>query len=271
MQLAMVGELRRALTEERDLILHYQPKIDVISGEVRDAEALVRWKHPALGLTYPDAFIPLAERTGLITQLTAWVLNQAVRDCARWRLGGTDAGVAVNVSPGELGDRSLVDTVLSILDEQGLPADALSLEITENAFLRDPTRAIALLEELRTTGVRVSLDDFGAGYSSLAYLKHLPLTEVKIDKSFVLNMSSEPRDEMIVRSIVELGHNLGVAVVAEGVDDQGTLDRLAEMGCDVAQGYLIARPMEVSRLARWIETAARPAAEIVHLDVAASP
>lgn len=270
MQLAMVGELRRALSGEADLLLHYQPKIDVVTGEARDAEALVRWKHPSLGLIYPDAFVPLAERTGLITQLTAWVLTQAVRDCTRWRHAGVDAGVAVNVSPRELADRSLVDTVLTILEEHGLPGDALSLEITENAFLSDPAHAIALLDELRSAGVRVSLDDFGAGYSSLAYLKHLPLTEVKIDKSFVLNMATEPRDDMIVRSIVELGHNLGVVVVAEGVDDQDTLDRLAEMGCDVAQGHLIARPMEAERLARWVVAAVRPAAEVTHLDVAAS-
>ena len=270
MQLAMVGELRRALSAETDLLLHYQPKIDVVTGAVRDAEALVRWNHSTLGLIYPDAFVPLAERTGLITELTSWVLTQAIHDCARWRHAGVDAGVAVNISPRELSDRSIVDTVLGILDEHGLPGEALSIEITENAFLRDPAHATALLEELRSTGVRVSLDDFGAGYSSLAYLKNLPLTEVKIDKSFVLNMATEPRDEMIVRSIVELGHNLGVVVVAEGVDEQGTLDRLAEIGCDVAQGYLIARPMEAHRLGRWIAAAARPSARVVHLDVAAS-
>jgi EAL domain-containing protein (putative c-di-GMP-specific phosphodiesterase class I) len=266
----MVGELRRVLSAETDLLLHYQPKVGVVSGEIRDAEALVRWNHSTLGLIYPDAFVPLAERTGLITELTSWVLTQALHDCARWRHAGVDAGVAVNISPRELSDRSIVERVLRILDEHGLPGEALSLEITENAFLRDPAHAIALLEELRAEGVRVSLDDFGAGYSSLAYLKHLPLTEVKIDKSFVLNMATEPRDEMIVRSIVELGHNLGVAVVAEGVDDEGTLERLAEIGCDVAQGYLIARPMEAERLGRWVAGAARPAARIMRLDVAVS-
>jgi diguanylate cyclase (GGDEF)-like protein len=270
MQLAMVGELRRALSAGTDLLLHYQPKIDVVSGELRDAEALVRWDHPSLGLIYPDAFVPLAERTGLVTQLTRWVLTQAIRDCARWRLAGVDAGVAVNVSPRELADRSLVDTVLPILEEHGLPGAALSIEITENAFLSDPARAISLLEELRAAGIRVSLDDFGAGYSSLAYLKDLPLTEVKIDKSFVLNMATEARDEMIVRSIVELGHNLGVVVVAEGVDDDETLGRLAQMGCDVAQGHLIARPMEADRLVRWIAAATRHSSPVVRLDVAVS-
>ena len=271
MQLAMVGELRRALTSGTDLLLQYQPKIDVVSGRVRDAEALVRWKHETLGLIYPDAFVPLAERTGLITQLTSWVLTQAVRDCVRWRQAGVDVGVAVNISPRELADRSLVDRVLGILEQYGLPGDCLSLEITESAFLRDPDHAIELLEELRSSGIRVSLDDFGAGYSSLSYLKRLPLTEVKIDKSFVLNMATEPRDEMIVRSIVELGHNLRVDVVAEGVDDQETLDRLAAMGCDVAQGYLIARPMDAARLARWSAAAASAGADLIRLDVAAIP
>lgn len=273
MQLAMVGELRRALNSEAELLLHYQPKIDITTGAMLGAEALVRWDHSTLGLIYPDTFVPLAERTGQITQLTSWVLNEAVRACARWRAAGVGAGVAVNISPRELVDRSLVELVLEVLTEHDLPATSLSLEITENALLHEPAGAIALLHELRSHGVRVSLDDFGSGYSSLAYLKDLPITEVKIDKAFVSNMGSEARDEMIVRSIVELGHNLGVTVVAEGVDDQDTLDRLASMTCDLAQGYFVARPMEGARLERWVAMGAAPAdiltGNVVRLDTTA--
>ncbi|MFN2587123.1 MAG: putative bifunctional diguanylate cyclase/phosphodiesterase [Actinomycetota bacterium] len=274
MQLAMVAELRRALSSQTDMVLHYQPKVDIASGEVRGAEALVRWNHPSLGLIYPDAFVPLAERTGQIAELTSWVLDVALRDCAAWQRGGLDAGVAVNISPREFVDRALVEKVLSALAHHRLRAESLSLEITENAFLRDPATAVTMLDELRSHGVRVSLDDFGSGFSSLAYLKDLPLTEVKVDKAFVLSMATEPRNEMIVRSIVELGHNLGVDVVAEGVDDEETLDRLRAMGCDLAQGYLIARPMDATRLDRWSSTAvpgkAVTAAGIMRLDVAKS-
>jgi diguanylate cyclase (GGDEF)-like protein len=271
MQLAMVGELRGALAAETDMLLHYQPQIDIATGEVLAAEALVRWQHPALGLIYPDSFVPLAERTGQVAQLTSWVLTEAIRECAAWSRRGITAGVAVNISPRELVDRSLVDKVALALEGHGLPAERLSLEITENAFLHDPARAVAMLEELRSHGVRVALDDFGSGYSSLAYLKDLPLTEVKIDKAFVLNMPGEPRNEMIVRSIVELGHNLGVTVVAEGVDDEDVLQRLAALGCDVAQGYLIARPMDAVRLGRWMTAAgskAAPVPKVMRLDVA---
>ncbi len=253
-RLALVGELRAEI-EGGALTLHYQPQVDLASGRVCGVEALVRWPHPRRGLIPPDHFIPLAEQTGLIALLTEWVLAEAVRQGRAWQRGGLLLGVSVNLSMWNLHDPALPARVASLLQEQGLPPAWLRLELTEGALMADPERALDVLTRLAGLGVRLAVDDFGAGYSSLAYLKTLPVDELKIDKSFVRAMATDAADAAIVASTVALGHALGLRVVAEGIEDRATWDLLAEMGCDVAQGYHIARPLPPDALADWLRAA----------------
>jgi len=241
--LALLSELRRAL-EADQLVLYYQPKVDLKAGTVVGTEALVRWRHPKRGLVMPDQFIGLAEQGGLIKPLTRWVLEKAVGQCRSWRRQGTPLPVAVNISARNLHDPQLVEEVGKLLDDSEVAAGDLSLEITESAMMTDPPRAAQMLRRLQERGVSLSVDDFGTGYSSLAYLTQLPVGEIKIDKSFVMGMAAQSaEDAVIVRSTNDLGHNLGLKVVAEGVEDQRTFDQLAAIGCDTAQGYFMARPM----------------------------
>ena len=253
-RLTLIGELRAAIADG-DLHLHYQPKVDVATGHVAGVEALVRWAHPVRGLVQPDQFIPLAERTGLITSLTLWVLEEALGQCQRWQQQDRALGVAVNLSTRNLQDPELPATVAGLLERYAIPPARLTLEITESALMVDPVRAQTVLTGLGELGVRLSIDDFGAGYSSLGYLKQLPVTEVKIDQSFIRAMGdSGVKDMAIARAVIDLGHNLGMQVVAEGVEDQAVWDLLRAAHCDVSQGYYLSRPLPAAELERWLAT-----------------
>ena len=250
-RLALVGELRRAIDCD-ELVLHYQPKADLRSGRVAGVEALVRWQHPERGLIGPDEFIPLAERTGLIRELTRVVLDAALRQVRAWHEQRIDLSVSVNLSARDLLDLELPETVRCLLSEHGVGPESLELEITESVILADPMRARAVLSRLDAMGVSLAIDDFGIGYSSLAYLKRLPVSEIKIDRSFVLNMGSDDNDGVIVRSTIDLGRNLGLRVVAEGVENEATWRELAALNCDQAQGYFLSRPVPGDQIGAWL-------------------
>ncbi|HEV3464820.1 MAG TPA: EAL domain-containing protein [Actinomycetota bacterium] len=254
-RLALLGGLRRAL-ERDELVLHYQPKADLRTGQILGAEALVRWQHPDHGLLGPGEFIPLAERTGLIHPLTRWVLDAALRQAAQWHRDGHHLSVAVNVSTRCLLDPGFPDQVTERLDAWQVPAGSLILEVTESAVMADPARALDVLGRLHALGVRLAVDDFGTGYSSMAYLKALPVHELKVDRSFVGQMADSSSDAVIVRSTIDLGHNLGLRVVAEGVESEEAWQRLEALGCDTAQGYYLGRPMAAADLEHWLQ---RPA------------
>ena len=252
-RLVLAGELRRAIDND-GLLVAYQPKASLEDGRIVGMEALLRWQHADLGFVTPDEFIPLAERTGLIVPLTTYVLDRALRQCAQWVVDGFDCGVAVNISVRNLLDSDLPDEIGSLLVRHGVEPRRLTLEITESSVMADPARAIDVLERLHRIGIRLSVDDFGTGYSSLTYLKRLPVDEVKIDKSFVLTMATDAGDAAIVRSIIDLGGSLGLMVVAEGVEDTASWERLAELGCDLIQGYALCRPGAGGDVTRWMRT-----------------
>jgi diguanylate cyclase (GGDEF)-like protein/PAS domain S-box-containing protein len=246
-RLALIGELRRAL-DGNELVVHYQPQADVATGEVRKVEALVRWQHPQRGLLGPDQFIPLAEQTGLIRSLTRHVLNAALAQCRAWRDAGRRLGVAVNITARELIDLHFPDEVEGLLAKWGVDAAQLELEITETTIMTDLPRARSILARLQGIGVRLAIDDFGSGHSSLGYLKRLPIDVLKIDKSFVQGMGEDVGDAAIVRSTIDLGHSLGLEVVAEGVENEQDKRRLEQLGCDAFQGYYLGRPQLASAL-----------------------
>ncbi len=249
-RLALVAQLREALSGD-EFVMHYQPQVDLTTGRLAGVEALVRWQHHTRGLLYPDTFIPLAELTGLIPRITVQALRLAIEQGAAWRRRGLDMVVAVNVSSRDLHDRELPARVAGLLAEHELPADRLVIEITESMLMVDPERAREILEELSTAGCGIAVDDFGTGYSSLAYLKRLPIDKIKIDKSFVMGMTDNESDRHIVASTVDLGRNLGLHTVAEGVEDRGSYERLAQMGCQHAQGYHLSRPVPAEALEQW--------------------
>ena len=251
--LGLIAELRRGI-DAGELVLHYQPKATLDERKVEAVEALVRWRHPRLGLLYPDRFIPLAEQTEVIDALTTWVLRRALTDVRD--LDGV--AVSVNVSARTLGRGRFAPQVVAMLRELEVAPGRLIVEITETALLTDPPRAAAVLSELDAAGVGVSLDDFGIGQTSLGYLSSLPVHELKIDKSFVMDMLANPAHAAIVRSIVDLGHNLSLRVVAEGVETDDVFASLGVTGCDLAQGYLLARPMPVDQLRIWLSTVPTP-------------
>jgi diguanylate cyclase (GGDEF)-like protein len=240
-RLALAGELRRAI-EDRSLILHYQPKAELGSGRIRGVEALVRWPHPSRGLLTAEEFVPLAENTGLIKALTLFVLDTGLRQLRTWRRSGLDISVAVNISAANLHDPRFPREVKQLLRKWKVDPSWLELEITESSIMKDSIRGLEVLAELSGMGVRLSIDDFGTGYSSLAYLKQLPVQEIKIDKSFVLGLVADPSAAMIVRSVIDLGRNLGLSVVAEGVETEAIWDHLGTLGADLAQGFYLARP-----------------------------
>ena len=250
-RLQLLGELRAAIADDQ-LILHYQPKIDVESDRVLGVEALVRWNHPTRGLLPPGDFVPLAERTGAITELTRWVLDTALQQCRAWYDEGLELTMAVNLAAPNIVDASLPDLVEALLLRWDVPGRLLVCEISEHTVMADPRRAIDVLNRLRALGVRLSLDDFGTGHSSLTYLKSLPLDEVKIDRSFVIGMSDDVNDAAIVRSTIDLARNLGLEVVAEGVETEATMRDLADLRCDVAQGYWLSRPIPAADLVTWL-------------------
>jgi diguanylate cyclase (GGDEF)-like protein len=264
-RLALIGELRRAL-EGDELVLHYQPKVALQPGPGRDkpvgvvtgVEALVRWQHPVEDLLYADEFLPMAERTGLIVPLTAVVMRLALSQCRAWLDAGRRIPVAVNLSVRGLLDPQLPATIARLLATYDLPSDMLTLEITESSVMRDVPRTLPVLERLARSGIALSVDDFGTGYSSLAYLRRLPVSEVKIDKSFVQDMAVDESDAAIVETILGLARHLQLRVVAEGVEDERTRDRLASMGCDIAQGYLFSRPLPAERFTTWLAMREQP-------------
>ena len=251
-RLTLVTELTRALAE-RQLVLHYQPKIVLSTGRVTGVEALVRWQHPTRGLVAPDQFIPVAQETGMIRPLTLYVLDEALTQCEAWRGRGHHLAVAVNVSMRNLIDARFPADVQQLLDRHNVPAASLELEITETAIVADPYRSKTVLDRLSAMGIRLAVDDFGTGYTSLAYLKRLPIDELKIDRSFVANMMRNDEDAVIVRSTIDLGQNLGLEIVAEGVEDADALGGLKTLGCDVAQGFYVSRPIPGDALMDWLE------------------
>jgi diguanylate cyclase (GGDEF)-like protein len=246
-QLSLVGDLRRAIIGNQ-LFLLYQPKVDLSTLELAGVEALVRWKHPELGILTPDHFIPLAEQTGLIMPLTLWVLNEALRQCRVWNQENIPLDVAVNLSPWNLQSSSLPEQIDGLLRSSGVPPSQLELELTESAIMANPKQAAEILTVMKQMGLRITVDDFGTGYSSLAHLHKLPIDTIKVDKSFVIKMATEVHDAVIVRSMIHLAHNLKLKVVAEGVENRQTLDMLRKMGCDMAQGYHISHPRPAEEL-----------------------
>ncbi len=249
--LALLGELRGGI-EQNQLQLYFQPKVDLSSGKVCGVESLVRWRHPEHGLMYPDEFVPLAEQTGLIAPLSLWALKAGLNTCSNFHDDDMQMDVAVNLSVRNLQDPRFPDKVAHLIEENGANACRLRLEITETAIMADPGRALEVLNSLSTMGVKLSIDDFGTGYSSLAHLKQMPVDELKIDKSFVSGMLEDESDAVIVRSIIDLAHNIGITVVAEGVESKQIYDALKEMGCDAVQGYYMCPPVTADDLIEWL-------------------
>ena len=251
-RLALMAELRQAI-QDNLLTLNFQPKVKISTGEVIGMEALLRWTHPEYDFIPPDEFIPMAEQSGIIKPLTTWVTNEAIKQAAALIRSGRSILVAVNLSPTCLQDEDIVREVAELLRTHNMPPANLVLEITESAVMHDPEYALGILKQLSKLGVKLSIDDFGTGYSSLAYLKRLPVNELKIDRTFVKDMVHDEDDQVIVRTTVDLSHNLGLSVVAEGAEDQETVDALYKLGCDEVQGYFFARPMPIDELKNWLE------------------
>ncbi|MEP6299695.1 MAG: bifunctional diguanylate cyclase/phosphodiesterase, partial [Ilumatobacter sp.] len=250
-RLTLLGDLRQAL-DRGLLVVHYQPKVDLVSSAVVGVEALVRWQHETRGWVPPEDFIPLAEESGLIRMLTDQVLGSALAELRRWHDDGFDLTVAVNLSTLDLLDELLVDRIARHLEMTGLRPENLVLEITESSLMVETPRVMATIQQLDRLGVGLSLDDFGTGFSSLSYLRRLPVTELKIDRSFVGNLLLDPQDEVIVKSTIDLGHNLNLRVVAEGIENGPIFERLRLLGCDLGQGYGISRPLPADLLSRWL-------------------
>jgi diguanylate cyclase (GGDEF)-like protein/PAS domain S-box-containing protein len=250
-RLSLINELRQAI-DKNQLFLLYQPKIDLKTGKTIEVEALVRWQHPKLGVILPNQFIMLAEHTGIINQISLWILKESLRQLRNWLEAGLIMSVTVNITAKTLHVPQLLDQIKGLLSTWGVAPDKLRLEITEDIIMADPQLALKAVAQLTNLGVRFSIDDFGTGYSSLDYLRKLPVDEIKIDKPFVINMMKEEKAALIVRSIIELGHNLGLRVTAEGVENKETLDKLISLGCDAAHGYLICHPIPPEEFVGWL-------------------
>jgi predicted signal transduction protein with EAL and GGDEF domain len=248
-RLTLVADLRQAI-DRRQLSLRYQPKIELRTGRVIGTEALVRWQHPVHGMILPSRFIGLAEQIGFIKPLTLWVTEQALRQCRRWRDAGLEVTVAVNLSAGSLQEPHLADQLAEIIQDCHADSSWLEVEITESVVMSDPVRAMEMLTRMHRMGLRLTIDDFGIGHSSLSYLKRLPVQGMKIDQSFVMEMAR--LDDVIVRSTIDLAHNLGLQVVAEGVESREIWSRLIVLGCDAAQGNYVSGPLESEKVAAWI-------------------
>lgn len=250
-RLTLMGELRQAINAN-ELLLFYQPKLDLSTNKIHAVEALIRWQHPIHGLLGPDEFIPLAERTGLIHPLSVWTLDAALQQIKNWQEQGYDICIAINLSTLLLLDQELPDLIAGKMALYEIPVEHLKVEITESAIIADPERALEVLERINNMGIHISIDDFGTGYSSLAYLSKLPINEIKIDRSFVMQMIENKREANIVQATINLAHNLDLSVVAEGVEDAQTLQRLREMSCNVAQGFYISRPAPPDQFITWL-------------------
>ena len=251
--LSLRNDLKLAI-EKDELVLHYQPKIDFNTDEVCGVEALLRWQHPTRGLLFPDSFIPLAEKSGLIRPLTEWVIKHTLRQWSDWRHASIDLMVSINISVNNLHDPELIRLIESSIKQYPDIENWLELEITESALMSDPVVAIETVRRLSALGIKVAIDDFGTGYSSMSYLKKLLVAKIKIDKSFVMGMESNNNDAVIVRSTIELGHNLGLEVIAEGVESRGSMSSLKKMGCDAIQGYYLSRPITADEFTHWFES-----------------
>ncbi|MGO4306819.1 putative bifunctional diguanylate cyclase/phosphodiesterase [Cupriavidus sp. RAF12] len=251
-RLSLMSELRQAV-EHDQLMLYYQPKVDLDTRAIKYVEALVRWDHPTRGFVPPDQFIPFAEQTGYIKAISHWVAEKAIQQCAAWHTSGIELAVSINVSARDLIQSALPDSFGALLKKYGVAPEMVWIEITESAIMEDPNNAIETLDRLHALGIRLAIDDFGTGYSSLSYLKRMPVDELKIDKSFVMGMAQHRDDETIVRSTIDLGHNMGLKVVAEGVESEDILERLRDLRCDLAQGFHLCRPLPPSRLEAWLD------------------
>lgn len=249
--LSLLSELRRAV-EESQLRAYYQPQIDLVSGRVRGVEALVRWRHPTRGLLMPSEFLPYAEQTGFVRVITRWMLAITLRQCGRWAAAGLPLQVSVNISARDLMNRDFPHILRDLLQQHAVPPHLVCLEITESSFIEDPKHALATLNRLHDLGVRLAIDDFGTGFSSLAYLRKMPVTELKIERSFVRGMVEDKDDYAIVRSTIDLAHNLNLRVVAEGVETEACMAQLRALGCDTVQGYLISQPLRRRTLEEWL-------------------
>ncbi|MGF6096049.1 EAL domain-containing protein [Pseudomonas sp. 18175] len=262
-QITLIRDLRHA-PNQGQLLLHYQPKLDIRQGHVRQAEALLRWQHPQFGMVSPAEFIPLAERSGSIQLLTQWVIEEGIRQLCEWNRRGLYLQLSLNISADDLLGDELAHRVSALLRRYGLPAEQLLFEITESAVMREPEKALKVLHLLRDCGISLSVDDFGTGYSSLAHLKRLPVQELKIDQSFVRNLDETSEDAVIVRSTIEMSHNLGLKVVAEGVEYAHSLRLLERWQCDTAQGYLISRPLSADAFEAWVALPLSAQTSLVH-------
>ncbi len=262
-QITLIRDLRHA-AGNGELLLHYQPKLDIRQGVVRQAEALLRWQHPHFGMVSPAEFITLAERTGSIQLLTRWVIEEGMRQLAEWNQRGLRLQLSLNISAEDLLSGDLSERVSALLKVYDLPAEQLIFEITESAVMREPELALEVLLRLRACGISLSVDDFGTGYSSLAHLKRLPVQELKIDQSFVRDLDETSEDAVIVRSTIEMSHNLGLKVVAEGVEYEHSLRLLERWHCDTAQGYLISRPLSAAAFESWIAQPLNSPSAMVH-------
>jgi len=251
-RLALMADLKKAVDND-ELTLIYQPKIALGEAAEHSVEALLRWQHPTRGLVPPAEFVPLAEQTGYIRTITQWVLGRAIAQCAEWRNRGLSMNIAVNISARDLIDSELATKLKEILEHEGCAAQWLTLEVTESAIVGEPGHTIKNLERLRDLGCRLAVDDYGTGYSTLAYLRRLPLDELKIDKSFIMGMANDASDALIVRSTIELAHKLGLVVVAGGVEDEATLAMLRELGCESVQGFLLTRPLAAEDVPAWVK------------------
>lgn len=262
-QIALIRDLRHA-ANNGELLLHYQPKMDILKSHVHQAEGLLRWQHPQLGPISPAEFIPLAERTGSIQALTHWVINEGMRQLSEWNGRGLCLQLSLNISAEDLISDDLPVRVVALLRTHRLPAEQLVFEVTESAVMREPERAVKNLHLLRDCGISLSVDDFGTGYSSLAHLKRLPVQELKIDQSFVRDLHDTSEDAVIVRSTIEMSHNLGLKVVAEGVEYEHSLRLLERWHCDTAQGYLISRPLTAAAFEAWVALPLNLHSSLVH-------
>jgi diguanylate cyclase (GGDEF)-like protein len=268
-QLILLGQVRAAI-EREEFVLHYQPKVDLGSRRITGVEALVRWEHPQRGLLAPAQFVPLVEHTALVGPLTLYVIERALQQMVSWRRVGVSVQMSVNLSARNLLDLELPGRIGELLGAHGVPAEMLTVEVTESAAMADPSRAVAVLEALREMGVCVSVDDFGTGNASIEYLAALPAQELKIDRSFITGILEDPRLEAIVRATVDLARNLGLSVVAEGIESAEVLEHVAALGCDVAQGYCISRPCAPEDLQRLLTAAFGVGAAQLRDDVAAA-
>jgi len=252
-RLSLMADLRHAI-ENDELVAYYQPKIDIKTGKVSSAEALIRWHHPVEGAVSPDLFVPIAEQTGLMKQLTYWVVDKAIHQCARWHRTGLNIDISINLSARNLQDDNLAGYISNLLKNASVRPEWITFEITESTIMASPTDARKTLLELDKMGVGISIDDFGTGHSSLAYIKRLPVSEIKIDKSFVIDMNENENDAVIVRATIDLAHNLGLKVIAEGVETREAFDTLEILGCDMAQGYLFSPAMPEDKFIHWYNT-----------------